>query len=91
MALFKQTSERGPPTNDKRKSRLIEPKRQIFELKTNDGNRVTWFYDVGRLIICTHALPKPNKKRFQQDIKNAAQSYDEYSAAKKAGTLVIIQ
>lgn len=89
MATLKSASERGPPTNDKTKCRQIRGiKQKIFELKTNDGNRVLWFYDAGRIMLCTNAFEKPGEKELKQKIGTAQTWHDKYVLAKTTNKII---
>jgi hypothetical protein len=82
MAQLAQVSEHGPITNDKRKSRILKNDPKIYEFKTKDANRITWFYDKGSVILCTHGFHKPNEKTLQQEIKTAVKWNKRYFEAK---------
>jgi hypothetical protein len=82
IAMIDRYARHGPPRNDFRKARCLDKKEKIFEFKTNDGNRITWFYDAGSVIICTNGFPKPNKKRLRQDIQVAVSWKKRYETAR---------
>lgn len=88
-AVLEYTAEHGPLINDYRKSRCLDKNHKIYELKTKDGNRVTWFYDKGQMIVCTNGFPKPNKKRLKQDVDVAIKWRKRYEEAKLANALNI--
>lgn len=43
----------------------------LFELKTSGGFRVIWFYDRGRVVVCTHAFGKCSTKELKKEIQKA--------------------
>jgi hypothetical protein len=90
MAMIDRYAQHGPPTNDFRKSRYIDKNEKILEFKTKDGNRITWFYDAGRMIICINGFPKPNKKRLRQDTRVAVAWKKKYEAARDQHQVCIL-
>jgi phage-related protein len=51
--------------------------------------RVLWFYDQGRLIVCSHGFLKRTRKIPSGEIERAQAAFDAYRRAKKAGTLKV--
>jgi hypothetical protein len=87
IAELSHVSENGPITNDKRKSRLLQSDPKIYEFKTKDLNRITWFYDKGSIILCTHGYQKPKPKELKQEIKVAVKWHKRYCADRDAKKL----
>ena len=55
--LIKRHADFGPLLN-KRKSRVIEGRENLLEFKTNQGDRLVYFYTKGRKTILTHGFHK---------------------------------
>ena len=87
-AQLRRTAVSGPPQND-RKSRPLADK--LFEFKTRRGIRIPYFYDEGRVIICTEAMRKPKKAELRAVIKRAQAQRTRYFEAKRNQAVVIIQ
>jgi phage-related protein len=51
--------------------------------------RVLWFYDQGRLIVCSHAFVKRTRKTPPSEIDRAQAVFDTYQNAKRSGTLKV--
>lgn len=51
--------------------------------------RVFWFYDEGRVVVCSHAIVKRSQTIRSQDIDHARDLRDRYLAARKAGRIFI--
>jgi len=64
--------------------------RDIWQLRS-DTYRILWFYDKGRVIVCTHFFVKKSRKTPQEEIKRANLLREEYFKAKSEGTLKIIE
>lgn len=74
LALLERTSKHGPPKN-KEKSRDVGG--DILEFKSK-SLRICYFYDKGRMIICTHGFGKPAKKVQNREIKHAMKLREQY-------------
>lgn len=83
VALLNWAAKSGPPRN-KEKCRDVGD--GIYEFKAKNL-RICWFYDEGRIIICSHGFYKPNKKVQKREIKQAGKLKDAYLEAKKAGPI----
>ena len=55
----------------------------LFELKTSGGFRVAWFYDRGRIVVCTHAFGKCTTRELKKEIKKAQSIRTAYFQEKK--------
>lgn len=55
---------------------------------TSDQYRIMWFYDEGRLIICTHYFVKKTQKTPPAQIERAKRIRDAYFKDKADGNLV---
>lgn len=86
VALLRRTALMGPP-KDERKSRPLDD--HIYELKTGGGIRIPYFFDAGRVIICTEAVKKPKKNELRTIIERAAAARCRYLQAKRANAIRI--
>lgn len=87
MRRFTHFASNGPPRNTEI-CREIED--GIFELKSQKGLiRVFFFYDEGRLVICSHAVAKPKPKRLSAEIRRAKHTRGAYRKAKGRAALSI--
>jgi hypothetical protein len=55
--LINRTAEQGPPRNEQQ-CRPLKGKHAagLFEFKVPHTARIIWFYDEGRIIVCTHGF-----------------------------------
>jgi len=88
MAQLRTTAMTGPPKNEKRSRSLGD---DIFELKTRGGIRILYFYDEGRLVICTEAVRKRKSTQLRGIKTRAVDARTQYFAAKHRAALEIIQ
>lgn len=59
--------------------------------QTEQGRiRILWFYDEGRVIVCSHAFIKKTKKTPEREKTAAREAREAYAAARSAGALEII-
>jgi hypothetical protein len=86
MALLTWTSRHGAPTNRERSNPLGD---EIFEFKAG-SQRVLYFYDTDRLIICSHGFVKKTQKCPPWEKGAAVACRRRYFEAKKSGELVIV-
>jgi hypothetical protein len=76
VRIMDHTAEAGPP-KDEEKSK---PLRQgIFEFRTKGGLRLLWFYDEGRVVICSNGYIKQGQKTPNAEIDAAIQWKNKYS------------
>jgi len=52
--------------------------------------RVLWFYDEGRVVVCTHGFMKTTRKTPRAQIERAKRTRRAYLAAKTSGELEIV-
>lgn len=69
LVIFRQTSQEGPQLFNDRISHQIDKNNEIWEFRSGRF-RVLWFYDEGKLIVCTgvflkqtNTTPKIQKER----------------------------
>ena len=63
----------------------------IFELKTSGGTRVLYFFDEGRVVVCSEALSKPKQRGLAVAIERAARTRWRYLNDKRRGALRIVE
>ena len=61
---------------------------EIYEFRHGQV-RVLWFYDEGRVVVCTHAIWKQEQKLPTTEVKRAVELRRRYLDAKKRGTLLV--
>ncbi len=77
--------ETGLPKN-KEKSRYLDKKLRIFELKCGRV-RISAFWDEGRIIICANAFFKDSAKTKKRELQRARSLKKQYDAAKEQNQL----
>lgn len=85
LRLLAYTAEQGPPRSVEASHKIAG---DIWELIAG-RLRVLWFYDQGRLIVCSHGFLKRTRKTPPGEIERAQAAFDAYHRAKKAGTLKV--
>jgi phage-related protein len=86
LALLKRVSQKGPPRNTEISHQI---KDEIFEF-IQGRLRVLWFYDEGRLILCTHGFIKKTQKTPASEIEQAIKTREKYFREKGKGPLKIL-
>ena len=87
LALFERVALEGPPRNVEISHQI---KGKLFEF-IQGRLRVFWFYDEGRLIICTSGLVKKGRKTPKREIDHAIMVMNKYFEDKKHGEIQIIK
>ena len=87
LAVMERTANHGPPHNQQ-KCRAVG--NGIYEFKPK-YLRVCWFYDAGRMVICTHGFTKGTEKMQNDAIKKAVKEKNAYFEAKKTMKIRIIE
>jgi phage-related protein len=85
LRLLSFTAEQGPPHNVELSHKIAG---EIWELVAG-RLRVLWFYDEGRLVVCSHGFVKRTQKTPPGEIDRAQAAYAAYQVAKKAGALEV--
>ena len=83
LRLFAFAAEQGPPHNVEVSHKIAG---EIWEFIAG-RLRVLWFYEAGRLVICSHGFVKRTRKTPAGEIERAQAAYEAYQAAKKSGRL----
>lgn len=85
LALLDQVAESGPPPDTERSHKIAVA---IWELIHGDL-RILYFFDAGRLVVCTTAFVKKSKKTPTDEIARAEAALSRYQDAKKAGEVEV--
>ena len=88
MRAFDRLSASGPPRKVRRSRALAHG---IFELKTQGRVRVLYFFDEGRVVICSEAMPKPKERGHALAIERAARTRWRSLNDKRRGALRIVE
>ncbi len=83
LRLLAFVAEQGPPRNVETSHKIAG---EVWELIAG-RLRVLWFYDEGRLVVCSHGFVKRTRKTPAGEIERAHAACAAYRAAKKDGTL----
>ena len=85
LALLGRVAMEGPPRNTEISHQI---KGKLFEF-IQGRVRVLWFYDEGRLIICTGGFVKKGRKTPRREIDHAIRLMDDYFEDKKKAQIQI--
>src|ERR1700730_3495864 len=85
LRLLAFVAEQGPPRNVETSHKIAG---EIWELIACRV-RVLWFYDAGRLVVCSHGFVKRTRKTPGGEIERARSAYEAYLAAKRSATLEV--
>ena len=86
LAFLSRVAEGGPPRNTEISHQI---KGKLFEF-IQGRLRVLWFYDEGKLIICTSGFVKKGRKTPRGEIDHAIQVMDDYFEDKKRAHIQIL-
>ncbi|MBU1206172.1 MAG: type II toxin-antitoxin system RelE/ParE family toxin [Proteobacteria bacterium] len=86
LALLKRVAREGPPKNPDICHQIGN---KIYQF-SQGRLRVIWFYDEGKMIICTQGFIKKTPRTPQGEISNAKLAMKSYFEAKKSGLIEII-
>ena len=84
VSLLDHATVHGLPKNKQKVNTLGNG---LFEFKTVGGLRLVWFWDAGRIILCTHGFVKKRQTTPPGELDTAAKWKKAYDLAKKAGKL----
>lgn len=79
LALFEQVAEHGPPRNTEVSHQVGAA---VWELRQG-RLRVLWFYDVGRIVVCSHGFVKRTSKIPAREIDLARANRARYLRARE--------
>lgn len=87
LALLERVSQNGPPRNTDISHQI---RNEIFEF-IQGQLRVLWFYEEGKVILCTHGFLKRSRKTPDREISRADLLRKGYLETKAKGPLMIIE
>jgi Phage derived protein Gp49-like (DUF891) len=87
LRLLAFVAEQGPPRNVEISHKIAG---EIWEFIAG-RLRVLWFYDEGRLVVCSHGFVKRTRKTPAGEIERAHAAIEAYRTAKKKGTLKVVE
>ncbi len=87
LALLDRVALEGPPRNTEISHQI---KGKLFQF-IQGRLRIFWFYDKGRLIICTSGFVKKRRKTPRDEIDRAIQLMNAYFEDKKRGQIQICE
>lgn len=79
LALLARVAEQGPPRNTEVSHQVGDA---IWEL-IQGRLRVLWFYDVGRVVVCSHGFVKRTRKTPARELDLARASRARYLQARE--------
>lgn len=85
LVLLERVAQQGPVRNDKISHKIDD---DIWEF-IQGRLRVFYFYDEGRVVVCTHGLVKKTQKTPKGEIATAIRIREQYLAAKRQDNLFI--
>lgn len=85
LKLFDRVANFGPPRNTEISHQLGPGLWEFIQGRL----RVLWFYDEGKLVICSHGFLKKRQKTSSAELERAQQAQRRYLAAKKKGVLAV--
>jgi phage-related protein len=83
LRLLAFAAEHGPPRNTEVSHKIAG---EIWEFIAG-RLRVLWFYDEGRVVVCSHAFVKRTRKTPRSEIERASAAHWSYRGAKKRRAL----
>lgn len=86
LALMKRVGRDGAPRNP---DICHQIERKIYQF-TQGRIRVLWFYDGGKIVICTHGFVKKTPRTPTREINQAKALMKNYFLAKEEGLIKII-
>lgn len=85
LQLLERVAVSGPPKNTDISHSIQD---DIWEF-IKGRLRVFWFYDEGRVVVCTHGIVKKSQKTPSQPIEHAKNARKAYFEAKRRGKVII--
>lgn len=85
LAVLEKVAQQGPLQNNKVSHKIDG---DIWEF-IQGRLRVLYFYDEGRVVVCTHGFVKKTQKAPKGEIATANRVREQYLAAKRQGSLFI--
>lgn len=85
LRLLDRISDQGPPRNTEISHQLSSRIWQLIQGQL----RVLWFYDEGKLMICSHGFLKKRRRTPRGEIERAQETQRLYAEAKASGDVEI--
>lgn len=89
LKIFELAAARGPMKLPSANTHEMEDGNALFEFIKGDF-RIGYFYDAGRIVVCSHIFRKGTRKTPKAEQDKANKLRDRYNQAKQASTLRII-
>lgn len=86
LNIFEQVSAAGPQHFNDNISRLVDEKNSIREFRAG-RLRALWFYDNGKLVICSNVFVKNTRKTPKKEKMKAINFRKKYLQQKKDGNI----
>jgi phage-related protein len=86
LTAWERQAQRLNPPDNTELSHQIAP--EIWEWIVGDL-RVPYFFDGGRIIVCTHGFLKKGRKTKQADIDRATRERERYFGAQESRSIVL--
>lgn len=92
LALLRQQLPTSGPPHNEEVSKQLEG--DIYEFRKTPRRgpalRVLWFYDEGRIVVCTHGFWKTTQRTPAAEIEKAKRLRKDYLHAKRTNSLRIV-
>ncbi len=85
LRLLDRVASQGPPRNTEISHQLGPGLWEFIQGRL----RVLWFYDEGRLVICSHGFVKKRQKTPPAELERAEEAQRRYLASKRRGDLTM--
>jgi phage-related protein len=83
LRLLARVASQGPPRNTEVSHQLAPGLWEFIQGRL----RVLWFYDEGKLVVCSHGFVKKRQKASRAELERAMALHRQYLAAKRRGEL----
>jgi phage-related protein len=85
LRLLERVAQQGPPRNTDVSHQIGDSLWEFIQGQL----RVLWFYDEGRIVVCSHGFVKKGRKAPRGEIARARESQDQYRWARRKGEITI--
>ncbi|MBB3170149.1 type II toxin-antitoxin system RelE/ParE family toxin [Simiduia aestuariiviva] len=90
LKLFELAAEVGPTALPASNRHEVDKDRKIWEF-IKGNYRVLYFYDEGKLIVCSHIFRKKSQKTPESEKKKVCRLRDRYFEAKEEDKLIFVE
>lgn len=87
LSMFELACRVGPTKMPRANRHEMDVNHSFLMEFRKKRHRIAWFYDEGKLIVCTVCFYKGSNDTPAKDQKAALKAYNAYHAAKKSGQL----